>query len=135
MMNLISDDRRTLAVLLILFLFTACTEPANTQTKEISNQELIELMGKSDLQLVDVRTPEEVAAGTIDGARNIDFKAPGFKEAISKLDKHKPIAVYCGAGGRSGKTSDLLEELGFEEIYDLSGGFGQWEAEGNPVVK
>ena len=84
---------------------------------------------------MDVRTPEEVAAGSIEGAENIDFRAPGFEQAIGQLDKSKPIAVFCGAGGRSGKTSDLLVELGFEQIYDLSGGFGQWEAEGNPVVK
>ncbi|GJM30612.1 MAG: hypothetical protein DHS20C17_32470 [Cyclobacteriaceae bacterium] len=105
------------------------------QTKEISNQQLLELKVKGNLQLIDVRTPEEVAEGTIDGAQNIDFRDPKFKQQIATLDKTKPIAVYCGAGGRSGKTSQLLEELGFQEIYDLTGGFTQWEAENFPVVK
>jgi rhodanese-related sulfurtransferase len=105
-----------------------------SQAKKINNQELLELKIKGDLQLVDVRTPEEVAEGKIEGAQNIDFRDPKFKEEISTLDKNKPVVVYCGAGGRSGKTSALLQELGFKEIYDLSGGFTQWKAESFPVV-
>ena len=134
-MNSMYNNHKTVIALLVFLFIAACTEQAKTQTKEISNQELIELMENPDLQLVDVRTPEEVAAGTIVGAQNIDFKAPGFKDAMDQLDKQKPIVVYCGAGIRSGKTGDLLVELGFEQIYDLSGGFGQWEDDGNPVEK
>ena len=91
-------------------------------------------METESLQLVDVRTPEETAEGIIEGAQNIDFRDPDFETYINKLDKNKPIVVYCGAGGRSGKTSELLEELGFKKIYDLTGGYTQWEAENFPVT-
>jgi rhodanese-related sulfurtransferase len=108
---------------------TAC----QAQSKKITNEELTALIKDGQVQLVDVRTPEETADGMIEGAQNINFRDASFREQIGSLDKDKPVAVYCGAGGRSGKTSQLLEELGFKEIYDLSGGFTQWEAEEYPV--
>jgi len=126
--------RKLVFTLVIVHLLTlACDFTVIAQAKKISNQELVDLMEKEELQLVDVRTPEETANGMIEGAQNIDFRSPDFKDYISKLDKNKPVAVYCGAGGRSGKTSQMLQELGFKEIYDLSGGFTQWEAEKYPV--
>ena len=106
------------------------TDPRPPRT----NEELVRAFDYL-FQQTEPRTPEEVDEGTIDGSINIDFRDPDFKENIAKLDRTKPIAVYCGAGGRSGKTSELLQELGFKEIYDLSGGFSQWEAENYPVSK
>ena len=90
-------------------------------------------MENEDLQLVDVRTPEEVADGFIEGAINIDFRSANFESTIGAMDKSKPIAVYCGVGGRSGSASDLLLELGFKDIYDLSGGFTQWKEDSQPI--
>ena len=120
--------------ILIVLLSGACDFQSRAQVTKISNQELVDLMENEDLQLVDVRTPEEIEAGMIEGAENIDFRNPEFRNNIDKLDKNKPIAVYCGAGGRSGKTGALLQELGFKEIYDLTGGFSLWEAEEFPVA-
>lgn len=126
---------RTLLLIIFFLPVLTGTTACQAQAKKISNQELTELMKDREVQLVDVRTPEETAEGMIEGAQNINFRDPDFKENMSKLDKNKPVAVYCGAGGRSGKTSELLKELGFQEIYDLSGGFSQWEAEKYPVAK
>ena len=71
----------------------------------------------------------------IQGAENIDFRGEHFKEKIARLDKDRPIAVYCAAGIRSGKASEILLSMGFKEIYDLSGGFSQWQGEENLIVK
>jgi len=101
----------------------------------INNNELIELLKQSDVQLVDVRTPNEVASGIIEGAAIIDFYDPEFGTKINKLNKEKPIAVYCAAGGRSAKVANKLARLGFMKIYDLKKGFKGWESEGNPVVE
>ncbi len=116
-------------------LMGACSNSGVSQIHDITNQELVQLLENEQVQLVDVRTPAEVAEGTIDGAQNIDFRDDSFTATIGRLDKEKPIVVYCGAGGRSGKTSDLLQELGFKEIYDLTGGFNQWKAEDYPIAK
>jgi rhodanese-related sulfurtransferase len=123
--------------LLVIFclLIWGCSNPATSQVEEINNQQLTQLMEDKEIQLVDVRTPEEVSQGIIEGAQNIDFRNADFKSNISELDKKKPIVVYCGAGIRSSKSATLLQELGFEEIYDLTGGFNQWEAENYPVAK
>ena len=116
------------------FLIGGCSSPAIPQVKDITNEELVQLMENDALQLIDVRTPAETSEGMIEGAKNIDFRANDFEEKMSKLDRSKPIAVYCGAGGRSGNTSELLQELGFKEIYDLTGGYSLWEAENYPVA-
>lgn len=116
-----------------LFLLAACSTPSSPQVQLIGNQELIELQASGNLQLVDVRTPEEIAHGIIEGAENIDFRNKNFNERIARLDKDQPIAVYCAAGGRSGKASEILLSMGFKEIYDLTGGFSQWQLEEYPI--
>ena len=88
-----------------------------------------------NVQLVDVRTPQEFANGHLENARNINYNDPKFKENMALLDKSKPIAVYCGVGGRSGKAAKILVELGFKDITDLAGGITAWTAASKKVVK
>ena len=78
--------------------------------------------------IVDVRTPGEVADGTLENATNINFKEADFKEKMAKLDKNKPVFVYCQGGVRSAKASSACKEMGFKEIYDMEGGYGSYEA-------
>jgi rhodanese-related sulfurtransferase len=89
-----------------------------------------------DLQLLDVRTPEEVAAGIIAGAQHINVHDGDFAEKASKtLDKNLPLVLYCKAGGRSAKAADLLAQQGFSKIYNLTGGIIAWESAGKPVQR
>ena len=88
-----------------------------------------------NVQLVDVRTPQEFANGHLVNAKNVNFNDAEFKQKIALLDKSKPIAVYCGVGGRSGKASKILIELGFKDITDLAGGITAWSAANKKVVK
>ncbi len=85
--------------------------------------------------VLDVRTPEEYALGHIAGAKNVDFKAPGFAEKIAALDATQPYLVHCAAGGRSSKAIDLLKGKNFTAIYHLNEGFRAWEKAGKPVEK
>ncbi len=78
--------------------------------------------------LLDVRTPEEVAQGNIEGHMHIDFFEDNFEAELKKLDNSRPVFVYCKSGGRSGKTAAKLEAIGFKEIYDLKGGYTAWNA-------
>lgn len=78
------------------------------------------------VQLVDVRTPAEYSAGNIKGAQNIDVKSKQFKEMAAKLDKKRPVAVYCKAGTRSENAANILKEMGFKKIYNLDGGYDAW---------
>jgi rhodanese-related sulfurtransferase len=88
-----------------------------------------------NVQLVDVRSPQEVASGHIEKAVNINIADVDFQAKMSQLDKSKPVAVYCGVGGRSGKAAAKLTSLGFTKIYDLQGGMTAWKAQNKAVVK
>ena len=85
--------------------------------------------------ILDVRTPQEVGQGKIDGAININFYDPDFKEQLNKLDKNKKYLIYCRSGARSSRALALTKELGFKEAYDLKGGILAWYKAGYNVVK
>lgn len=85
--------------------------------------------------VLDVRTPEEFAAGHIEGAINVDFKGPGFKEELAKLDRDQPYLLHCRSGNRSTSAKPVFTELGFKAIYHLDGGIIAWEEAGLPTVK
>ena len=88
----------------------------NTKIKEIPN-----------VQLVDVRTPQEYEGGHIEGSKNINVNDDNFEAMIQQsMKKDQPVLVYCQAGSRSARASKQLKEMGFKEIYDLKGGYSAW---------
>ncbi len=91
-------------------------------------------LGNADFVLVDLRTPEEVADGYIEGAVNINFYDPDFRGQLDALDRDKTYVIYCRSGGRSGSARDTMRELGFTEVYNVLGGIIDWRAAGLPVV-
>jgi rhodanese-related sulfurtransferase len=115
-------------------LLTSCFGPSNTgnnsattKYNKVHQEEFLVALDSTNGLLIDVRTPGEYSAGHIDGAINIDYFATDFKTQVSSLDLSKPVFVYCQAGGRSGKASKVLFELGATEVYDLIGGYGQFK--------
>lgn len=80
-----------------------------------------------DVQLIDVRTREEYAAGHIKGSKNIDYKANDFLMKFDKLDREKPVYIYCRSGNRSSNAARELSQLGFQKIINLDGGYISWE--------
>ncbi len=72
-------------------------------------------------QLLDVRTPGEWAQGKIPSSTTINIQDPAFVEKASKLDKNKPVFVYCAVGGRSASAAKILEKAGFKQVVNLSG--------------
>ena len=91
------------------------------------------LNDKKDEILLDVRTAGEYNDGHIKNALNIDWYSPDFKEQVAKLDKSKPVFVYCKSGGRSGQAAQMLKGMGFTEVDDLDGGITRWKNEGMPL--
>lgn len=121
-------------ILFSIFILVACQGQNSTDqnstngifetvTREDFSKKMQE---KKDHLLVDVRTPSEYSAGTINNAVNIDWNNSNFETEISKLDKNKPIFIFCQKGGRSGKALKKMKGLGFQEVYDLQGGYGGW---------
>lgn len=77
--------------------------------------------------LVDVRTAAEFETGHIPGAINVPVN--GIEAAAAAWDTGEPIALYCATGSRSADAASALRALGFETVYDLSGGIVAWEGE------
>jgi phage shock protein E len=90
---------------------------------------------KSDPEIIilDVRTPEELASGYLDGARNIDFNSESFKDSLNALDKSKTYFVYCASGKRSGKAMEMMNSMGFKKVAAMDGGLRMWNANGLPI--
>lgn len=84
-------------------------------------------MRESNTIVLDVRTPAEIAAGKIPGSFDLDIQNPEFTAQVDKLDKAKTYLVYCKKGGRSSRACSILEEAGFEKIYNLKGGYDGWK--------
>jgi phage shock protein E len=93
------------------------------------------LRENKDIIVLDVRRPDEFAEGHIPGATNLDFYAPDFQAKLAGLDKDKTYLIHCQAGGRSGKTEKLMQQLNFKSVLHLNEGFGKWEEAGKPVEK
>jgi len=128
--------RRILFVLMAFMVFNyGCKEKevATSQIEVISPVEMQEISQIEGVQLVDVRTPEEYEEGYIEGFQNIDFFSDTFTQEIEKLDKSKPVIVYCRSGRRSADCAKQLKEKGFVKIYDLDGGITKWEFEGYEI--
>ena len=87
-----------------------------------------------DLVILDVRTPEEFNAGHVEGAIMLDFYDTDFAAQLAELDPDVPYVLYCNSGNRSGQTTLLMEELGFNDVADVDGGIVAWHEAGLPVV-
>ena len=124
---------KKLSLILSIVAFTmtmSCKEDSKGEIKLVTPEEMLSLIESKDVQLVDTRSKEEYETGFIGNAQNIDFNSPTFDEDISKLDKSKPVLLYCRTGGTSAKCSKKLIEAGFIQIIELEGGITQWKFKG-----
>ena len=84
-------------------------------------------------QLIDVRTPQEFEKYRIVSAKNINVNSSDFRSQIAKLDKTKPVLVYCLSGNRSKSALAILRDAGFKTVYELDGGINSWSRAGKPI--
>ena len=83
-----------------------------------------------DAVVVDVRTEDEFNEGIIPNAVNIDINSgQQFVNAVEALDQNKNYFVYCRSGMRSAKACEIMNQLGFKNAYNLSGGMIGWAGE------
>jgi len=124
---------KKISVLIVMVILISCTQTSTTEQTSylIQPQKFKEMMSEEkEVVVLDVRTPEEVAAGVIGNPTVINFRDEDFKEQILALDKSKTYLVYCKSGGRSGQTKALMDENGFKAVYDLKGGITAWKDTG-----
>ena len=107
-----------------LILFTGVQDLlAQNEIIDISVKDYLDLAEHNKtIQLIDVRTPQEIALGQIEGAKNIVWDS-NFAAKLSSLDKAEPVVLYCRSGNRSAKAANVLLLQGFQKIYNLKGGY------------
>ncbi|ULN47697.1 rhodanese-like domain-containing protein [Mycolicibacterium goodii] len=106
----------------VMFAHRDDVQMASRLTAKAFDQRAAEL---PDLQVVDVRNPGEVAAGTIPDA--ITIPVGQLPNRLGELDPARPTVVYCAGGYRSSVAASLLRRNGFTDVSDILGGFGAWE--------
>ena len=127
----------TLALVVVALVVTACGSATDTESRleltAVDDVAEIVAAPPDELVILDIRTPEEFAAGHLAGAINLDYYAADFEARLGQLDPSVPYVMYCNSGNRSGNTLPLMDSIGFQEVYELEGGIQAWLSAGEPV--
>jgi phage shock protein E len=99
----------------------------------ISPQALLERQAKGDpsLFVLDVRTPQEFAAGHVPGAVNIPYDQVASQ--LGEIPKDKDVVLYCKSGRRAGIAAEVLQASGYTKLGQLQGDMPAWSKDGRPV--
>ena len=124
--------RKLLPILLSALMFTGCAGTSNNQTntyRQITMDEAVTMMAQeSGYIILDVRRPDEFAAGHIPNAINVPNESIGTSEIPELPDKNQLIMVYCRSGRRSKEASEKLVNLGYTNIVEF-GGILDWKGD------
>jgi rhodanese-related sulfurtransferase len=121
---------KQLNLILIALLLFSCTDKKEPQVYKITADQMFEAIENESIQLIDVRTEEEYCSGKLKNAQNFCVTNDDFIARAKDLDKDKPVYLYCKVGGRSAKAAEVLKEMGFKFIYDMTGGIDEWQEKG-----
>ena len=124
---------KVVPLLLVILLLAGCAEARGGENdatyRQITMSEAVEMMAsESDYIILDVRRPDEFAAGHIPNAVNIPNESIGADEIDELPDKDRFILVYCRSGNRSKQASEKLVRLGYTNIVEF-GGILDWKGE------
>lgn len=97
--------------------------------KNIDTQEFQKIQSGDNVVVLDVRTAQEVAEGHIEGSENYDVLNGEFMQKVDSFDKDKTYLVYCRSGARSANACSVMDQKGFEKVYNLDGGILGWQGD------
>ncbi len=116
-------------VFIILFNFGCKTKPDRAKhvtplSPGMAHNLILQQLGNTAFQLIDVRTPQEFSQGHITGAINIDWM--NDQKKLLTLAKKHTLLIYCQSGRRSQLAVNYLSDNGFHYLFHLQGGIIQW---------
>ena len=124
--------KKLIPILLSALMFAGCAGTSNSQTntyRQITVDEAVTMMAQETGYIIlDVRRPDEFAAGHIPNAINVPNETIGTDEIAELPDKDQLIMVYCRSGRRSKEASEKLVKLGYTNIVEF-GGILDWKGE------
>lgn len=98
--------------------------------EDYTPQQVAELLKQDDIQLIDVRQPQEHDAGRIAGGRFIELAQ--LAAQVETIDRDRPIVFYCRSGSRSAMATEAFRGAGFD-AHNMLGGLIEWNAAGLPL--
>ena len=126
--------KRIIAILIVCIFITTSCKDANNRKKHttllsagMAHNFILQQLGNSSFQIIDVRTPQEFSDGHIEGAKNIDWL--NNRDALLNLNKQNTYLIYCRSGRRSQLATDYLSNAGFNDLFHLKGGIIEWQKE------
>ena len=126
---------KVLSLTATLFMTGCNTKASDPSIEVVSPMEFQSKMDNdSNRYILDVRRPEEFAAGHLHGAHLLNWlDTDNFKRQTKNIDKSKTIYVYCRSGRRSNDAANYLSDQGYT-VVDMDGGIIAWEKDGFPVT-
>ncbi|MCB0819288.1 MAG: rhodanese-like domain-containing protein [Bacteroidetes bacterium] len=118
-----------------IILFITVVASCSAQTQRLNPDEFEKKSANEQTIIVDIRTPQEFAAGHLKNAININFYSPDFVSSIEKAGKNKNVLIYCASGNRSGQALQKLKNNSFNSLADLQGGISAWNAAGKQILR
>ena len=121
--------------LLMATIIGACSQ-GESDAPEMSPQDLVaRLTAEAPPVVLDVRTPQEYAAGHVPGALNVPHKALPDRLAEVLGFRHREVVLYCERGKRSDMAREVLLEAGFTSVQHLQGHMVEWRRQRLPEHK
>lgn len=124
--------------------FPELLQQANAEIKSITALELNEKKNNENLVIIDVRSKEIIQSdGMIEGAINVprgmlEFHADQREDnpfRVTDINPNKKLVLYCGVGGQSALSTKTLQDMGFNNAYNLTGGANGWVEAGFKLNK
>ena len=109
---------------------------AKSHVREVSVAEADQAIAEADV-LVDVREADEFAAGHLAGAMHVSRGLLEFKFTANPVLQARDLkmVLYCKTSGRAALAASTLQEMGYQNVQSIAGGFDAWVGAGKPVVK
>jgi rhodanese-related sulfurtransferase len=98
--------------------------------EDYTPRQVFGLLSDGDIQLIDVRQPEEYEAGRIAAGRLIELAE--LSGQVDSIDRDRPVVFYCRSGARSAMATEAFRDAGFD-AHNMLGGLMAWDADGLPL--
>ena len=124
--------KNQLSFLAVLFMMSCVAQKG--EVEKLNLEDFEKKIFANNVILLDVRTTEEFMAGHIKGALQANWNnQKEFQERIKYIDKSSGVFVYCAAGSRSTAATTWMLSNGFNQLYELNGGYINWKKKGKPI--
>jgi rhodanese-related sulfurtransferase len=101
---------------------------------QVSTADAVRLINRGAL-VIDVRKPEDFAAGHIVNARNVALDKLAEGDDAVKKQKDKILLTVCDSGTTANRAADLLRKAGYQNVFNIRGGLTSWRSDNLPIVK